>query len=635
MAFELPALANLVIRCDGADVTLAAGKVAQWNDQSGNANHLTEANATYQPSPVTLAGRKCINFAGAQRLALPAGLSLRGDQTTVLMVASNYGIDNYRWWWSPVCKPQFGTYVRSINYLDATHHTSTITAAQFALFGIRGNGATADVFADQESQTLALSATTTTTGGYIGSHTTGAANFGQFYCQAIFVWNKTLSDAELTQAREYIAASYGIPAVTKDAVVVMTGDSTTRGFAATHSILQMLLSDAFGSRVKVCNNGVAGRTLATMVEGANITADLALGSGSSRKLYVIQGGINDLIADSSAGRGAALYALIQQYCAAIRGAGHKVVPVTMIANYSYSAVSPYETERQSFNALLRAGYSTFADGLIDYAAEPIVGTRAASQDTAYWADATHPNDAGYAVKARIAASALQLLVLVNPASVLASAGGTLPLAMVMESAGGELLPSSVLLDTADGAAAGGTVDLAAAEAAAASAADAAARADVGSILQTALTAQGFTTGRAAKLELLGAATVQTRQGSVYADGSWQVDEDCDAVLTWAVDWTAAEPDSVELRIGPEQQYASEDTITPLLTVACTKALADGTLTITATLSETDVGALTAYASPYPIKNNGLRAKGYATTGTSTVKVVDAKGACVRKIPQTV
>jgi hypothetical protein len=212
--------------------------------------------------------------------------------------------------------------------------------------------------------------------------------------------------------------------------------------------------------------------------------------------------------------------------------------------------------------------------------------------------------------------------------------GTLPVAMVMESAGGNLMPNSVLLDTDDGAAAGGTVDLAAAEAAAASAADAAARADVGTILQTALTAQGFTTGRAAKLELLGASTAQTRQGNVYADGSWSVDEDCDAVLTWALDWTAAEPDSVELRIGPEQQYASEDAITPLLTVACTTVLADGVLTITATLSETDVDALTAYASPYPVKNHGLRAKGYATTGSSTVKVVDAKGMCVRKIPQT-
>jgi lysophospholipase L1-like esterase len=611
MAFELPATANLVIHCNTDTVTLTDGKVSQWDDQSGNANHLTEANATYQPTLISRAGRKAIWFAGAHRLALPAGLTLRGDETTVLMVVSNYGLDNWRWWWSPNCKPQFGTYLRGLNYLDSTHHNSTIAAGQFALFGIRGNGAAADVICDMETETLALSATSSTTGGYVGAHTTGAANFGQFYLQALMVWNKTLTDAELLQAREYVAATYGIPAAAKNAVVVMTGDSTTRGFAATHSILQMLLSDAMGSRVKTINNGVAGRTLATMVQGANITADLALGSGSGRKVYAIQGGINDLIADASAGRGAALYAMMQTYCAAIRAAGHKVVCATMISNYSYAAGSPYDTERQSFNTLLRAGYSTFSDGLVDYAADDVYAEREASQDASYWADATHPNDTGYAVMARIATDVLLPMSLdvagqiaaqyaTDQAAVAAASDDIDGDAIILEQVGTGMTAAAV--QTAIETALGATP-----------------------VTLTADYDSAKTAASQASVNALAAAPV-TIVSPVATNTSFEIVAGDDVSLPWSRTWTEAAP-TAELRLVSLASYQASAQATADLTVACDVVVSDGTLTVTANLTAAQTAGL--LTSPPAIRYS-LMAQVVLTSATGEISTMVLATATVKR-----
>jgi hypothetical protein len=70
---SLPALSSgtlqLWLKADAGVITNASGQVSQWQDQSGNANHASQANANNQPLlvyPAGLGGRAALRFNGIQ-----------------------------------------------------------------------------------------------------------------------------------------------------------------------------------------------------------------------------------------------------------------------------------------------------------------------------------------------------------------------------------------------------------------------------------------------------------------------------------------------------------------------------------------------------------------------------------------
>jgi hypothetical protein len=85
-------LSNLLLWLDASDastITETLGAVSQWDDKSGNGNHVTQATSSQQPTTnsVTIGGVNAINFDGNDFLRRADSLGLTGNPAiTVLTV---------------------------------------------------------------------------------------------------------------------------------------------------------------------------------------------------------------------------------------------------------------------------------------------------------------------------------------------------------------------------------------------------------------------------------------------------------------------------------------------------------------------------------------------------------------------
>ena len=95
------------------------------------------------------------------------------------------------------------------------------------------------------------------------------------------------------------------------------------------------------------------------------------------------------------------HAALQQYCLARRAVGFRVVIVTLLPR---SDPDGFEAARLAYNQLLRDTWPSFADGIIDIAADPRIGDSGDNRDLLFYnKDAVHPNAAGYAVIGSVSA----------------------------------------------------------------------------------------------------------------------------------------------------------------------------------------------------------------------------------------
>lgn len=105
------------------------------------------------------------------------------------------------------------------------------------------------------------------------------------------------------------------------------------------------------------------------------------------------------------------YALMQSIATAARAAGYqKIVVLTCLPRVT-GGNGNFESDRQAFNTLLRAGYASFADALADVAADSRIGDAGDNADLTYYqADQVHLNDTGRAIISAAVKAALDLLI---------------------------------------------------------------------------------------------------------------------------------------------------------------------------------------------------------------------------------
>ena len=182
------------------------------------------------------------------------------------------------------------------------------------------------------------------------------------------------------------------------------GDSLTDGnFSTTAS--SVAPKDTYPSQLQalrtealVVNEGAYGN-LVSDVAGRAATIDAAFRPGGTLLLFI---GTNDLAAGTTA---ATLRTSISTYVAARKAIGWKVFVATLLPRTATGAAAGFETQRQSFNGALRADFS-FADGLMDFGADPVIGVAGAQTNTTYFqSDQVHLVAAGYAILARIPTAA--------------------------------------------------------------------------------------------------------------------------------------------------------------------------------------------------------------------------------------
>jgi lysophospholipase L1-like esterase len=127
-------------------------------------------------------------------------------------------------------------------------------------------------------------------------------------------------------------------------------------------------------------------------------------------VMVIWGGTNDLGAGDTPQQA---YAQLVQFCQQGQAAGWKVIVVTMIDRSGIDgAGETFDAAHDAYNNLIRANWTSFANGIADVAANPILGADGASTNPTYFlGDGIHLTDAGYQLVAPTVQAAKDQLVL--------------------------------------------------------------------------------------------------------------------------------------------------------------------------------------------------------------------------------
>lgn len=168
---------------------------------------------------------------------------------------------------------------------------------------------------------------------------------------------------------------------------VFVGDSLMMGALASAPPSDYVDVPSFnGIAFAKSNIAVSGRTLLEIYEKAFDNLNPLFAQAAGINIAVIWGGTNDI------GTGATpqvAYSRLKRLSEHLRSLGWKVIVATMISRVGL------DTQKNNFNALIRANYQSFADGIADMSWQPI-GLDGAYANTAFFnADQVHLTDAGY------------------------------------------------------------------------------------------------------------------------------------------------------------------------------------------------------------------------------------------------
>ena len=224
----------------------------------------------------------------------------------------------------------------------------------------------------------------------------------------VLIYSAALSGTNLTGMENYLLAKYAIPAPlpTSTPLVVVEGDSLSQGVNTTSNAQEypeIAYQGASGaSPYNYRNFAVSGSQISDLTNRAALVDALYSPLRAKNILYAWIG-TNDMALGGLTPT--QTYNALVTYCAARRAAGWKVIVRTMIPRSTLSDAS-----RLSYNASIRAGWQTFADGLDDLGNDPILGQAGVQSNTNYYsADQTHLTPAGYGIAATYASAAITKL----------------------------------------------------------------------------------------------------------------------------------------------------------------------------------------------------------------------------------
>ena len=216
-----------------------------------------------------------------------------------------------------------------------------------------------------------------------------------------------LTAAQVLALRSSLHVLSGIAPQQPDTVWLAQGDSITNGFQA--SALRGYPANALaaiGRPVKLYNMGVSGITLATKISQLGTTnSDYSTGvvaalSAARNGIISVDLDTNDLTDSTVA---ATLFASHQSYFASLRTLFPNAKLLEVSNTYRADSDATEQATLATLIGLKQAGWQTYADGLIDFASDPTLGSVAAMNNTLYSPDKLHFTDLGYAILGPIAA----------------------------------------------------------------------------------------------------------------------------------------------------------------------------------------------------------------------------------------
>ncbi len=185
-------------------------------------------------------------------------------------------------------------------------------------------------------------------------------------------------------------------------VVAYSGDSLTEGYLCTHPYnYYITLPDYNGIAFTEYNLGVSGQTAEYALEYGQVDSYYSAWAG--RNILVVWLGAADIVLYSTTAQ--QTFSYLEEFCRNRQRAGWKVIVCTMISSVDHDA------DKNTYNALIRANWTNFADGLADIANdEPLLGADGAYANITYFnADQLHLSDTGTSLVAPVVQTAIENL----------------------------------------------------------------------------------------------------------------------------------------------------------------------------------------------------------------------------------
>lgn len=244
-----------------------------------------------------------------------------------------------------------------------------------------------------------------------------------------YYWKISVNDTVPTGAVLSGEFSYTTPP-TPTNLIVNEGDSTGAGYGqSTGKDLGTQLTQALGTAWASVNVAFSGDSIANINSTETTQVDSVYSASYTNKILLIWAGTNDIANNATAGYGTTTYNTYKTYVLARRAVGYKVFVVTIInrgTGFGGSQnLAGFQTEASAFNTLLRTNWATFADGLIDLAANKQLsytyGTSASAGGYYINTDNIHPNNEGGAIIAGSSAQAITRFL--TPGGITSTIGG--------------------------------------------------------------------------------------------------------------------------------------------------------------------------------------------------------------------
>lgn len=406
---------------DGTTPAIDGDTVQQWNDYSSGGYNATQATAGIRPIYKTtiLNGKPVIRFSGTESMATASFLDNTFNTALTSFIVENktgtahdvnFSNQGIKWYGG-----RSGGDTGTLDYNASALSNGNIvihfpnSGLQYGVETYRYNGSSVLLKFDG-----LLSATTASTGnlGLSGALTIGKLSTGGFPYHGdiaeIIIYNRALSDSEVSQVEQYLIDKWALDtSVISRPQIIFDGDSLTLGTGSTGGLNypNQTITQLGGSNYyDLTNIGVGGQLMQTILANGATAVDPLYKYYRSNNYVSLLGGTNDL--DSGSSDASTTYGYIVSYSQARRTAGYKVIVNTILPRGAGAQGIAFEALRQTVNSSIRANWESFADGISDIGADPIIGTFGANLNATYYTDTTHMTNAGYAILASHVAAAV-------------------------------------------------------------------------------------------------------------------------------------------------------------------------------------------------------------------------------------
>jgi lysophospholipase L1-like esterase len=433
---------SLVYNDDGTTLATNGQTVRRWNDKSGNSNNFTQSTSGARPTLVTnvLGSYPSVRFdatddvlvgpdalAGTDAISIFTVWSMDSSNGRSLSISKHGAFNAASGEWTlrqaESNNIRATTQFLSFSNLDAPDFQATdrfTGTPTYSYTGVTWAGGEAPTMY-QNGVTVTSSVSTagwsarsampTTTDplriGYVPNlHSPSGGNVVE-----VLIFNRKLTSLEVASVNDYLRTRY----FTKQ--IVYDGDSLTAGkdsgTASTNwrpypTQTYPLLN--FKDYVTY-NFGVSGQGSTAMSSDAASQIDTLYDSTLRKNVLVAWDITNEIAFGTSA---ATAYSNFVSYCQARRAAGWKVIVMTVLPRTDTGVDADFETKRTSVNTLIRSNWSSFADSLVDVAADTRIGDAGDDQDLTYYLDDdVHLNNTGAGVVASLVAPAINALLEVS------------------------------------------------------------------------------------------------------------------------------------------------------------------------------------------------------------------------------